>query len=72
MKRRTLTIPEKDAKDVVVYINIKRKGGGEATIFTILFEEDDDGGLYLEVSEDSNPHERIANNYPEFFTEALK
>jgi len=64
-----LTISEDDAKDAIIHINIYRKGRGlEDNIFTVRFLEEDQGSLYLEVSEDSNPDESIANNYPEFFT----
>ena len=67
--QRTITISEQDAKDAVIHINIKREGReGEDTIFTVVFMEEDEGSLYLEVSEDSNPTESIENNYPEFFT----
>ena len=70
--KHTITISEQDAKDAVIFINIKRKGFDkgdiEDTIFTVVFKEEDEGSLYLEVSEDSNPTESIANNYPEFFT----
>jgi len=63
-----LTLSEQDAKDAIIHINIARKGRGIDGIFTIRFLEEDEGSLYLEVSEDSNPDESIANNYPEFFT----
>lgn len=68
MKKHEITISEDDAKDAIININIARKGRGTDGIFTIRFLEEDEGSLYLEVSEDSNPDESIANNYPEFFT----
>lgn len=66
--KHTFTISEEDAKDAVIHININREGKGEDTIFTVEFREEDEGSLYLAVSEDSNPTESIENNYPEFFT----
>lgn len=66
--KHTITISEQDAKDAVIHININREGRGEDTIFTVVFKEEDEGSLYLEVSEDSNPTECIENNYPDFFT----
>ena len=68
MKKHEFTVSEDDAKDCVIHVNIDRKGRGVDTIFTIRFLEEDEGSLYLEVSEDSNPDESIANNYPDFFT----
>jgi len=68
MTKHEITISEQDAKDAVIHINIAREGRGVDTIFTVRFLEEDEGSLYLEVSEDSNPDESIANNYPEFFT----
>lgn len=67
--KHTITISEEQAKDAVIHININRPGRGmEDTIFTVVFKEEDEGSLYLEVSEDSNPTESIENNYPDFFT----
>jgi hypothetical protein len=64
-----ITVTEEQAKDCVIHINIKRDElSTEDTIFTVVFMEEDQGSLYLEVTEDSNPTEGIANNYPEFFT----
>jgi len=65
-----LTLSEQDAKDAIIHINIFRKGRElEDTIYTVTFlEDDDDGTLFLEVYEDSNPDTSIANHYPEFFT----
>ena len=69
MKTHTITIPEQDARDATVFINIKRAGvDRESTIFTAVFKEEEDGSLYIEVSEDSNQTECIANTYPDFFT----
>ena len=65
----TITLTEQEAKHATLLVNIKRAGiDQEATIFTVTFKEEDQGSLYLEVYEDSNPTECIANNYPEFFT----
>jgi len=68
MTKHEITISEQDAKDAVIHINIAREGRGVDSIFTVRFLEEDEGSLYLEVTEDSNPTESIANNYPEFFT----
>ena len=68
MTKHEITISEQDAKDAVIHINIAREGRGVDSIFTVRFLEEDGGSLYLEVTEDSNPTESIANNYPEFFT----
>lgn len=66
--KHEITISEQDAKDATIWVNIKREGRDMAdTIFTVVFKEEDEGSLYLEVSEDSNPTEVIANNYPDFF-----
>jgi len=68
-KAHEITISEDDAKDAVIHVNIDRKGRGTDTIYTVTFlEDDDDGTLFLEVYEDSNPDTSIANHYPEFFT----
>jgi len=63
-----ITLSEDDAKDAVIHVNIDRKGYGVDTVFTIRFLEEDQGSLYLEVYEDSNPDTSIGNNYPEYFT----
>ena len=69
MKKHEFTISEDDAKDCVIHVNIDRKGRGVDTVYTVTFlEDDDDGTLFLEVYEDSNPDTSIANHYPEFFT----
>lgn len=66
--KHEITISEQDAKDATIWVSIKREGRDRPdTIFTVVFKEEDEGSLYLEVSEDSNPTEVIANTYPEFF-----
>lgn len=70
---KNITISEKDAKDAIIHVAIKRDGQEDSdTIFSIVFMKESEGSLYLEVCEDSNPSECITNNYPEFFTKLPK
>lgn len=66
-------ITEEQARDASVLICIKRKNQEDPdTIYSVLFREENEGSLYMEVSEDSDPDVCITNNYPEFFTPKVK
>lgn len=68
---RHVYLTEEEAKDAVIVVGIKRHGRQDPDdIYTVVFREEGDGGLYLEACEDTNPLECIANDYPEFFTKA--